>query len=145
MLTLQTVHACVSAFCAAFFCSLALCPCCFFIFACFSAALACDCAFCWPRAIVPNDTQWSQQFYQFYIKKRHWILTYCDYRLLKEFVWIKNCCNCFCGLSKSRLTTMFLGCNNSAAISRVVQSKRDERNHTIGSFDRASTQVNVTT
>lgn len=52
LLTLQTTQTWISAFCAAFFCSLALCPCCFFIFACFSAALACDCAFCWPLAII---------------------------------------------------------------------------------------------
>lgn len=51
-LTLQIVQAWVRAFCAAFFCSLALCPCCFFIFACFSAAFACDCTFCWPLAML---------------------------------------------------------------------------------------------
>lgn len=52
-LTLQTTQTWTKAFCAAFFCSLALCPCCFFIFASFSAALACDCTFCWPLAMMP--------------------------------------------------------------------------------------------
>lgn len=52
ILTLQTMHTCTKAFCAAFFCSLALCPCCFFTFAAFSAALACDWIFCCPRAIL---------------------------------------------------------------------------------------------
>lgn len=69
ILTLHTLHTWTSAFCAAFFWSLALCPCCFFSFALFSAALAWDCIFCCPRAILKkkssqisgnNIAQWWQ-------------------------------------------------------------------------------------
>lgn len=50
-ITLQTTQTCTKAFWAAFFWSLAVWPCCFFILACFSAALAWDWIFCCPRAI----------------------------------------------------------------------------------------------
>lgn len=53
--TLQTAQTCTRAFCAAFFCSLALCPCCFLTLACFSAALCWDCNFCCPLAIVKTE------------------------------------------------------------------------------------------
>lgn len=60
--TLQTAQTCTNAFWAAFFCVLALWPCCFLAFAAFSAAFCWDCSFCWPRAIIKNYRIWKIEY-----------------------------------------------------------------------------------
>jgi len=83
-LTLQTKQMKTNAFWAAFFCSLALCPDCFFILAAFSAALACDCSFCCPLAIEQHNrtrSEHNQEELQKLVENRS--LT-CNYKNIKD-------------------------------------------------------------
>lgn len=60
--TLQTAQTWTKAFWAAFFWSLALCPCCFLIFAAFSADFCWDWTFCCPLAIFYVNTAGSKNY-----------------------------------------------------------------------------------